>query len=242
MRPVCKGNPYKYTNGSPYASAVNGLAARLGRYCSYCERAVQTGLEVEHIQPKAIPANQHLECNWANFLLSCRNCNATKSNKNPPLSDWLIPDRDSTAAAFFYRQDGVIGTNPGLTALQTEAAEKTLTMMGLNKKVRRTLDEKGTLVALDRRNQRMEARLLADRWMSKWVANPSADIADAIEDLARSNGFFSIWLEAFSSVPPIRWRLINAFPGTEVSCFDPVTTLPTSPHPNYDGLQAGSKL
>ncbi|WP_186150794.1 retron system putative HNH endonuclease [Burkholderia gladioli] len=241
MRPVSKGSlPYRYTNGSPYGKAASGLAARIGRYCSYCERVLDHGMEVEHIQPKSL--HPLLETQWSNFLLSCKNCNATKSKHDPALSDWLIPDRDNTAAAFVYQKDGVIEVEPSLLPPQSNLADQTLRLMKLNRKVRRVVDEKGTLIALDRRSQRLEAWLLADRWAIKFANNPSPDVEDAIIDLAKTSGFFSIWMAAFETVPAIRNRLINGFSGTEHACFDPHTTLAILPHPNTDAWLDGGKL
>jgi uncharacterized protein (TIGR02646 family) len=243
MRPVSKGSrPYRYTNGEAYGKAAGGLAARIGKYCSYCERSVDNG-EVEHLQPKSVVANAALETQWSNFLLACKNCNATKSKHNPGLGDWLIPDRDNTMAAFIYQVDGVIEINSALLAPTRTLAEKTRDLMKLNRKVRRVVDEKGNLVALDRRSQRMQAWLLAQRWVTKYTANPTADNADAIIDLASTGGFFSIWMAAFIAIPAIRQRLIDApaFRGTEKACFD-AATLPTVAHPNTDGWLHGSKL
>jgi uncharacterized protein (TIGR02646 family) len=243
MRPVSKGSlPYRYTTGEAYGKAAGGLAARIGKYCSYCERPVDNG-EVEHLQPKSVAANAALETQWSNFLLACKNCNATKSKHNPGLGDWLIPDRDNTMAAFIYQVDGVIEINSTLLAQTRALAEKTRDLMKLNRKVRRVVDEKGNLVALDRRSQRMQAWLLAQRWVAKYTANPTADNTDAIIDLASTGGFFSIWMAAFISIPVIRQRLIDApaFRGTEKTCFD-AATLPTVMHPNTDGWLNGSKL
>lgn len=239
MRPVKKGAAYLYVDGQPYANALEGLAARLGRYCSYCEREIKTGLEVEHIQPKSIHFG--LERVWANFLLGCKNCNATKSDKNPALNEWLIPDRDNTSRAYFYREDGIIDISlpPGL---QKNAAQTTLDMMGLNKEVRQTLDESGNLIALDRRTQRLEIWLMAKRYRGFWDTRQSPELEQAIVDLARSNGFFSIWMAAFNGIVEIRQRLIAEFPGTEHRCFDAVTTVPTTHHPNDDLLPDGGKL
>lgn len=244
MRPVSKGKlPYLYTNGEPYGQAAEGLTARIGKYCSYCERLLDHGREVEHIQPKSIAANSALETEWSNFLLACKNCNATKSKHNPGLDEWLIPDRDNTQAAFVYREDGVIDVAPPLLAPTRPQAEKTLELMKLNREVRSLADEKGNLVALDRRSQRMQARLLADRWVLKFTARPTADNADAIADLARTGGFFSVWMTAFLAFPYIRQKLIDEddFKGTEKSCFDGAT-LATTTHPNTDGWLHGGKL
>ena len=51
MRPVDKGTaPTVYTK---YQDAGPDLQSRLGDYCSYCERQIETHLAVEHIQPKS---------------------------------------------------------------------------------------------------------------------------------------------------------------------------------------------
>jgi uncharacterized protein (TIGR02646 family) len=201
------------------------------------------GSEVEHIQPKSVPANAALETQWSNFLLACKNCNATKSKHDPALSEWLIPDRDNTAAAFVYRKDGIIDVESALLPPTSDQASKTLGLMKLNRKVRKVQDEKGKLVALDRRNQRMQAWLMAERWVQKFTDRPTSDNADAIIDLATKWGFFSVWMTAFVAYPAIRQRLINApeFRGTETACFD-ATTMPTITHPNTNGWLNGSKL
>src|SRR2546425_11096780 len=51
MRPVDKGAaPAVYAR---YQDAGPDLRARLGDYCSYCERQIETHLAVEHVQPKS---------------------------------------------------------------------------------------------------------------------------------------------------------------------------------------------
>lgn len=244
MRPVSKGAlPYLYVNGQPYGKAAKGLAARIGKYCSYCERLLAHGAEVEHIQPKSVAAHKALETEWSNFLIACKNCNATKSKHDPGLDEWLVPDRDNTMAAFVYRVDGIIDVKLGLPPATSAQASKTLSLMKLNRRVRNLVDEKGNLVALDRRGQRLQACLMAKRWALKYGARSTADNADAIIDLAITGGFFSIWMTAFLAFPVIRQRLIDAvgFNGTEKACFDP-TTLPTVAHPNTDAWLHGSKI
>ena len=242
MRPVSKGQlPYRYTNGTPYGKAQAGLCARIGSYCSYCERLLDHGAEVEHIQPKSNPTHKALETQWSNFLLACKNCNSTKSKHDLGLDEWLIPDRDNTQAAFEYRRDGVIDVILGLHPATSSQAQMTLKLMRLNRKVRKVVDEKGNLVALDRRTQRMQAWLLAERWEQKFTARPTTDNEDAIIDLAKTSGFFSVWMTAFVAYPKIRQRLIDTFRGTEKACFD-LATQPTNKHPNTDGWLHGGKL
>lgn len=239
MRPVSKGLAYRYTDGQAYGLAMPGLIARLGPYCSYCERRLNNGIEVEHIQPKTV--HDALEFAWSNFLVSCKNCNATKSKKDPALSEWLIPDRDNTAVAFHYRKDGVIDvrlTDPRLLA----CARKTLDLVGLNKTVDHVLDEHGNLVALDRRAQRLEAWLKADLWAGRYAADPRHNLEDAIVEIAVMSGFFSIWMQAFAAFPRMCQRFIACFAGTELACFDAVTASPNGIHPNRDGWADGGKV
>lgn len=244
MRPVRKGAAYEYADGQPYGNAVDGLVARLGNFCSYCERKINSSIEVEHIQPK--DHHPDLERKWANFLLACKNCNTRKNTENLPLGNWLIPDRDNTFVAFVYEMDGVIKIRDGFAQEIVDQAQETLKLFKLNIEVSAIQDESGNLVALDRRNQRLETWAMALRYRGCWdQAKPKARDSIwkvTIPDLAEKTGFFSIWMAAFEDVPEMRRRFIEAFPGTEDRCFDYQTTQPVSPHPNEDNLQHGGKL
>lgn len=238
MRPVKKGLPHLYVCGTDYELARDGLLARLGKFCSYCERRLATGWAVEHIQPKDITLYPLLEKEWTNFLLACANCNSCKLCKDPGLDNWLIPDRDNTFRALNYLKDGIVEAAPGPSFAH---AELTISTLNLNKKIPDVFDEEDVLLALDRRTQRMDAWLLAQRWRSKWDRLPSMDNEDAINDLAVATGMFSIWLAAFHGVPTIWQRIITSFPGTEVACFDIPATTSNISHPNSDKLLCGGK-
>jgi uncharacterized protein (TIGR02646 family) len=237
MRPLRKGSAFQFTDGDPYDDAREGLAARIGRYCCYCERFLEHGIEVEHIQPKSNYPD--LERIWANFLLACKNCNATKRDKDLKPSDCLIPDRDNTFLAFRYLEDGIVEASNSLTEPNKIRATETLSLVGLNKVVKPTLDEAGSIVPLDRRNQRLEAWLKAERYRSFRDQNKSPQLEQAIIDLAIQTGFFS--MAAFEGEPVIRKRFLVAFPGTELDCFDAETTDSNLPHPNRDNLSDGGK-
>ena len=74
MRPVDKGvAPARYVR---YQDANSDLRGRIGDYCSYCERQIETHLAVEHVQPKV--RRTTLRNSWSNFLLGCVNCNSSK--------------------------------------------------------------------------------------------------------------------------------------------------------------------
>lgn len=242
MRPVRRGPAYQYTKDQPYGDAVDGLVARLGKFCSYCEREMNSGFEVEHIQPKHLYPD--LERHWDNFLLACKNCNTRKSTTDLPLGNWLIPDRDNTFAAFVYEKDGVIKTQDGLAQEIADQAQETLKLFKLNIEVSAIQDESGNLVALDRRSQRLETWALASRYRGYWDrAKPKARESWKINipDLAEKTGFFSIWMAAFEDVPEMRRRFIEAFPGTEARCFNEETQ-PVFRHPNENNLPHGGKL
>ncbi len=98
MRPVERGSaPRTYTR---YQDAIGDLEARLGTYCSYCER--RTSLAVEHVIPKS--KRPDLEREWTNFLLACTTCNSVKGDKDVVIQKFLWPDRDNTFLAYVQRQ------------------------------------------------------------------------------------------------------------------------------------------
>lgn len=218
------------------------LVARLGPYCSYCERKISAGLEEEHLQPTGLPQYSHLIGTWTNFLLACRNCNATKSKKDVSFLDLIFPDRDNTFAPFTYAPDGKVMPHVGLVPQTRDQANATLSLTGLDKRINNTLDENGKLVALDRVAQRMEAWSVAT--MSRDDAQGDQDnepLRRQIARTARESGFFSIWMTVFAGDVDMLNRLINAFEGTRQSgCFD-ATGDSVTPGPNPDQLPYGSK-
>jgi len=228
-----------------YADAKSELVSRLGRYCSYCERIVATGLAVEHIQPKGLPAYAHLVGQWENFLLACGNCNSIKSKKEVVLKNILLPDRDNTFAAFDYPRDGRVTPSNAVIAAGLEAmAQATLALTGLDKRIAVTLDANGKQVALDRVAQRLEAWGMAiDAHVDVIGPMGNEAVRKGAIRTAQTSGFFSIWMTVFQNDADMCHRLIDAFDGTRASqCFDAVTTAPTSPAPNPDQLQNGGKF
>ncbi|MBA5636168.1 HNH endonuclease [Duganella sp. LX20W] len=245
MRPVRRGASPQAGEFDPYADAQHHLISRLGHYCSYCERPILTGLAVEHIQAKGLPAYALLIGTWTNYLLGCVNCNSTKGDKDVVLSAYLLPDRDNTAYAFTYTIDGKIIPSAAAIALGLDnIAFETLALTGLNKKISEVFDENGKAVAIDRVAQRMEAWGTAQMAKSLLATQPrSNELKLCITELAKAKGFFSIWMTVFDGNPDMRNRFIDAFPGTRASgCYDPVSTLPVSPSPNPDALANGAKL
>lgn len=240
MRPVRRRASPRATDFEDYRDAFVPLVARLGSYCSYCERKLVTQLAVEHIQPKGLLQHAHRIGRWDNFLLACVNCNSTKRDKDVDPSEVLLPDRDNTFVALQYTQDGAV--KPGAGPAGARAA-RTLSLVGLDKRVSQVHDENGKLVAIDRVSQRLEAWLLAQEARADVDAHPgNAAVVRGAVRTARESGFFSIWMTVFEGDPTVRRELLAAFPGTtESGCFDAHTTDPVSPAPNPDGLPHGAK-
>lgn len=243
MRSIRRGPSPINGDFKNYRDAFPHLAQKLGLYCSYCERRIATGLAVEHIQPKALPAYKHLVGNWQNFLLACINCNASKGDTDVVLANHLIPDRDNTSSAFLYLADGRIEVSERLAPQAKVQAQATLTLVALDRRSAEARNPNERLVALDRFKQRIDAWLQAEQAKQRLAPQPDNEALIAtVIDLALATGFFSIWMQVFADDVPMRRRLIQAFGGTlDSGCFDPQTTQPMHPAPNPDRLPDGGK-
>ncbi len=246
MRPVRRGASPQAEDFDDYRDAKRPLVARLGGYCSYCERKIVTQLAVEHIQPKGLPRYAHLIGRWDNLLLACVNCNATKADKDVVPEEVLLPDRDNTYAAYVYSEDGSIQVASGQSDEVSAMAERTLALVGLDKAISAVIDDNGKRVAIDRVGQRKQAWLLACDTKQTVAATSLTPQSEAVRrmavDLAEHSGFFSIWMTVFDDDLDMRRRLVGAFAGTAASgCFDPATLGPISPAPNPDALRGGGK-
>jgi hypothetical protein len=244
MRPVKRGiNPINKIF-SKYEDAKPDLISRIGCYCSFCERRIPTNLAVEHIQAKTLPQYRHLKETWTNFLLACVNCNSTKGKKDVILSNYLLPDRDNTFAAFSYIADGRIEpSNLAISKGLIQLAQDTLSLTGLDKKISVALDENGKEIAIDRVAQRKEAWLTAQRAKGHITKQPDNSLLkEQVIETAKQCGFFSIWMKVFEDNADVRNRLIDAFLGTRGSgCFDISGNIVT-PAPNPDQLPNGGKI
>jgi len=245
MRPIRRG-PSPLPDGfSSYRDALPDLVARVGCYCSYCERKIPVQLAVEHIQPKGLLAYKALVGRWDNYLLACVNCNSAKRDKDVVLSDILLPDRDNTYVAFVYDAGGGVQVAPHLAPRQKNLAQATLALVGLQRTITASADANGRLIALDRIKQRLEAWLTATYARDQLLALRPGDavVVEALVRLALATGFFSVWMEVFQADATMRHRLIDAFAGTRDSgCFDAQSSAPIQPAPNPDALPHGGKL
>lgn len=240
MRPVVKlsvGSEIELGSGkeqiaatyNPYQKAKPALIASLGRYCSYCECAYQQArdLHVEHVQPKSLPQYVPLQFAWSNFLLSCATCNGpdNKHNKDVCLEDVHLPHQNNTFLSLVYKDGGVVMVNPDLKGSSRHHAESLLELVGLDK-------GPATSSPGDTRwRVRKETWHLAERYEHRY-AEGQCDL-EAIIDLAKARGLWSIWFTVFAAHSEVRKRLITDFPGTASHCFDDANgyePFPRNPH------------
>lgn len=214
MRPVDKGTaPTVYAK---YQDAGPDLQSRLGDYCSYCERQIETHLAVEHIQPKSdVPT---LRNDWSNFLLGCVNCNSSKGDTPVNLSDYLWPDYDNTLWAFEYVRGGLVQPNSTLLPPIQAKAHATISLVGLDKFPGNPGREPSR--SDQRWLRRLELWQLAEKDRQRLVTNNSQEVRELIVENALGRGMFSIWWTVFAGDVDMRRRLREAFMGTHGSCFD----------------------
>ena len=215
MRPVDKGAPPTRTY-TTYKDAAPELLARLGRYCSYCERRIETNLAVEHVQPKSgVPT---LVLTWSNFLLACVNCNSCKGSTLITWDDYFWPDVDNTLRAFCYLSGGVVTLNPALDRTLKTKAVASLTLTGLD----RYPSGPGPSPNLTdlRWLKRFETYEKAQCALGRLQSNDHIVLREQIVETAVETGLFSIWWSVFDGEVDMRRRLRDAFPGTHGPSFD----------------------
>lgn len=212
MRPINKGAWPTKANGNKYIfndwrKAKKHLVERTGKYCHFCEMRVNNCLAVEHI--KSRNAYKKLSNCWTNFLLICTSCNSSKKMKtvlSPYRQQYYWPHLNNTLLAFYSPLNGPdaqkVIPQPNLTASQTARAKSTIDLYELDKVV--TSDG-----ASDTRYiERMRATQLAINRRIEYQKGLAT--INAIVDMAATTGFFSVWLDVFSNVTPVKEALLNA--------------------------------
>lgn len=214
MRPIDKGvAPAVYTD---YRAAGPDLVSRLGDYCSYCERQIETHLAVEHVQPKSLVTA--LMNNWDNFLLGCVHCNSSKGNTQVNVPDYFWPDSDNTLRALEYTRGGLVQPNPALPRTLQAKARETIILTGLDKYPGNPGSEPSR--SDFRWKRRQEAWQLAERARRRLVLVDTPEIREQIVETALGRGMFSIWWTVFAGDVDMRRRFRQAFLGTHSGSFD----------------------
>lgn len=209
MRPILKSQSAP-TIFIEHGKAKQFLIAKLGEYCSYCERPLGVAdLEVEHILYKDNYSLFALD--WANFLLSCKNCNTTKGIKDLRIIPCFLPHLHNLLC-YTNIHHSVVVVKPSLSTINTQKAQNFIDLVGL--------DRHDTSPSDDRWYKRMTTFDTAIDERDEYIRNPSTRNIDIIVKLAKARGFFSVWYFIFVDFPAIRAALMQAFIGTDNSCFD----------------------
>ncbi|HAH46711.1 HNH endonuclease [Gimesia sp.] len=227
MRPVIRGDVPVNHNHQPvvyndYKDARDDLIERMGDYCSYCEVALNSQVDVEHVLPKSL--NPDHELDWSNFLLACGNCNSIKGNKDIDLADYYWPDIDNTLRALVYEKDmpPQVVDDPDV---DSDRVQETLDLTGLDR-----IPGHPKFSDRDRRwLKRMEAWGIALRVASLLKVDDSDEMREMAIEVAIGRGFWSVWLHVFYDDIDMCQRLIKAFPGTALECFDDDTNFVPRP-------------
>lgn len=216
MRPVRRGDPPREFKN--YADAAPDLRNRLGGYCSYCERQIETHLAVEHVKPKKPGGVEHPEryTDWNNFLLACVHCNSHKGDTDVNLPEYVWPDSDNTFVAFEYNEGGLVRAAP----LIEIRAQNMVQLVGLDVYHGNPIPERNPSSSDFRWNARREAWKMAEGARLRIARNDSPDLRDQVVETAVCRGMFSIWMTVFKDDEDMRIRLIEAFTGTAADCFD----------------------
>jgi uncharacterized protein (TIGR02646 family) len=210
MRPVNRGvSPYE--NFSHYRDAAQSLIGRLGSYCSYCERHIETHLAVEHVSPKSVDPDR--EKDWDNFLLGCINCNSSKGMTSINASDYFWPDLDNTLKIFSYL-NAVVASAPGLSFEQQQRADSLIRLVGLDRHPG-NLDKTRRPSASDRRwIFRKDIWGIAQQARQRLCQKDSSELREQVVETALGRGGFGIWFTVFADDEDMCQRLVSAFPGT----------------------------
>jgi hypothetical protein len=191
------------------------LLVRIGRYCSYCEYPIKHLPHAEHIIPKT-RFREHRD-RWENLIVSCSYCNGHKGDERPAPTDverYLWPTRDNTARAFSYANVVPTIVDDLVDPVRAQAA------------MLRGLVDLGS-ASDERASERAQTYVCAQSWFARLAAALQPELLrQAIVEIAKERGFFSVWMEIFSTDTLMRRALIDAFAGTSPDCFDPLTTVP----------------
>lgn len=232
MRPVTRG-PWPLTSGGvkenfdDYGRARRWLYERLGQYCTYCNRRLETAA-VEHIRPKKPAGVRHpgRARDWNNFLLACVNCNGHKGDEDVVLKDHFWPDKDNTMRAFEYHSSGRVDFAATLSGTTDEpTARRTLALTGLDHVPK--LDSAGGVPstasdprATDTRYEHRRAVWAKAKFARQALMNDSsASTIALVMMLVEADGYWPIWYQHLADLPGMRDELLKVT-GTVKACFD----------------------
>jgi len=225
MRPINKGDwPLKGNSNTKrkvfvdWTRAIKDLVNRTGTYCHFCEMRVTNALAIEHLLPQEHYPERSGD--WDNFLLTCSYCNSHKSATipiNPYTVHYVWPHLNNTLLAVDYTLVGEVvpKRNLGPDSFEYERAQNIIALYGLDKTTTSSGDSD------TRWTERADAIVMAVTRRAEFNRGINNSV-DAIIDLARKTGFFSIWLKIFNDVAAVRDAIIQCpdFHVPVAECFD----------------------
>lgn len=223
MRPVNKGHKEKEYN--PYGTARRDLFEAIGSYCSYCERNIHIGSEIEHVQPKSkVPEKEY---SWDNFLLGCKNCNSTKNNKtvdDDNLNDFVWPDIDDTYHMVQYDPVTLMPSPaPYLSNSDKARVNRLISLVGLDKIMPKE-DTQDYEEARDTRvEDRIQSAIEARHYKQEYLDLPpdmQPIYLSILMDMIKKSNNWSIWMREMEDIPELRAALLDLLPGTRKEFFE----------------------
>jgi hypothetical protein len=107
----------------------------------------------------------------------------------------------------------VVDVAEGLSDEARQRALRTRNMIGLDPRER-------TDANVRRLQHRRDAWTIAAENRARLLKLRSPEFMASLVDLARSRGYWSVWMTVFADDPEMRRRLIAGFKGTCAACFD----------------------
>lgn len=233
MRPIVKSIRYSSPNipleYTDWKNAKQELVNEIGTFCSYCEKYnSSSALHVEHIHGrKCKDANghliyDHLKGRWDNFLLACVNCNAVKKNKDIAVLAPYLPHSNNLLHYIEILNGGFIRIKPSVAGIERTRTKAFIDLIGLDRIPGHS--------EYSNRDDRWDCRLkvfhIAERQLAKYIKPVSETDIETIIDLARTNGYFSIWFTVSNEYKEVKEALVKGinllipFPGTDQHSFD----------------------
>lgn len=223
MRPVNKG--HKDTVYNPYKKAKRDLFEAIGPYCSYCERKIELGGAIEHVQPKS--RVEEKERIWDNFLLGCVNCNSTKGDtdiNDANINDYAWPDIDDTYHLIKYDPITCLPSPADeLSDNDRKRISKLIKLVGLDKPSPKVGTIKYKEASDLRIEKRKEVTSYAKEYRSDFLSiddGAKPNFIKTLKLLVKEMGLWSIWMHEMEDIPELRAALLDLLPGTRKEFFE----------------------
>jgi hypothetical protein len=164
---------------------------------------------------------EHLQFRWDNFLLGCVICNSIKGNKDVNAIGAFMPHINNLLCFIEIEEGGLIKIKENLSTADQAGAINYIELIGLD----RVPGHPSYSDKDDRWDTRLKVYDIAKRQFEKFTATPSLTDIENIVELARTNGFFSIWYYIFKGVNEVLRVLIDGdgtvhpFPGIHAASF-----------------------